>query len=383
MLDDVAEIEQKLAAAPKELQAKLAALKDAADKAGIEAQRMQQDKAKDEEPEKEGAEVSAVSPTEALKRLAELNNAAEDAAKQAQEKGDEIKQLASQLDSVADAHDDLEKEINPEQPRLLQPPAKLPAEQQVADAGASAGPHAADEANAVVDGPSEDSKKPDAALASGEQAMPAGADARDAQPEEKAAGEEIAAPHSKKDDDATELPTDASADVKSQHAAQDAAGEQPHGDSQDEPKGADAVAEVKPNELFAAAPVDAEGKGSANAAEAAAASPADGEAAQPDDKVAASPDVARDLADAIEQDEAGKSDATVDAVAAANAPHALADGSKVDGQASPSKSADTDAAAAQPAAANDEEAKASENALTQPSAAAADVAINKEAESIE
>ena len=86
MLDNVAEIEEKLAAAPEELQAKMAALKDAADKAGNEAQRMQSDKASDEQPEERA---------EGVKRLAELNNAAEDAAKQAQAKGEQIKQLAS------------------------------------------------------------------------------------------------------------------------------------------------------------------------------------------------------------------------------------------------------------------------------------------------
>lgn len=105
MLDHVADIEQKLAHAPEELQAKMAALKDAADKAGNEAKRMQDDKALDESPEKRA---------EGVKRLADLNKAAEDAAKEAQDKGEDIKQLAAQLDAVADAHDELEKEINPD-----------------------------------------------------------------------------------------------------------------------------------------------------------------------------------------------------------------------------------------------------------------------------
>lgn len=64
----------------------MAALKDAADKAGNEAQRMQSDKASDEQPEKRA---------EGVRRLAELNNAADDAAEQAQAKGEEIKQLTS------------------------------------------------------------------------------------------------------------------------------------------------------------------------------------------------------------------------------------------------------------------------------------------------
>ena len=205
-----------------------------------------------------------------------------------------------------------------------------------------------------MDGPSEDSKKEEAALASGEQAIPAGVDARDAtQPEKKA--DAIDAPQAKKDDVAGVLPIDSSADVMGQHAAQDVAGEQPRGDSQDAPKGADAVAEVRPTELFNAAPVDAQGKGSANAAEAAAL-PAD-------EKAVASPDAGRDQADAIKQDEAGKSDAPADALAAADAPHALADGGKADGQASPSKIDSAHDTAAQPAAAHDEESKASENAL--------------------
>ena len=83
----------------------MAALKDAADKAGNEAKRMQDDKALDESPEKR---------SEGVKRLADLNKAAEDAAKEAQDKGEDIKQLAAQLDAVADAHDELEKEINPD-----------------------------------------------------------------------------------------------------------------------------------------------------------------------------------------------------------------------------------------------------------------------------
>jgi len=88
-------------------------LEEATAKAAAEADKILDDKAEDKQPEKRADD---------LKKLAELNNAAQEAAKDAQDKRDEMKQLADKLDAVADAHDELEKEVHPDEPRLLQPP---------------------------------------------------------------------------------------------------------------------------------------------------------------------------------------------------------------------------------------------------------------------
>ena len=111
MLDDCAAIEAQLAAAPAELQAKMDKLEEATAKAATEA-----DKILADEPGKDGkeAEKQPEKRAEDLQRLAELNNAAQEAAQDAQSKKEEVKELGKKLDAVADAHDQLEKEVHPE-----------------------------------------------------------------------------------------------------------------------------------------------------------------------------------------------------------------------------------------------------------------------------